>query len=310
MSVEPQPDLAATAPVPATVAGPATAQDVITGLRRRYDELTNSQKRIAETIVEDPEFVAFATVDKFSARLGVSPSTIVRFAYRIGLSGYPELQEHVRSQLLKGLRATDASGDGATSHLGGSVFAESLQHDLEILARTAKRLDQADLQRAVDLLAGANRVRVVGGVTAHSIAYYAAVTLDRVREGVVLLSGNPVPTGPLLDLEAGDAMLAFSFPPYAKSTLDSIKAARRRGAAIVAVSDSPISPLRGNVDVLLPATVSGIGAQNSLVAAMAVANTIVNGVSGLVPGALERYSETVQLLSDWDVYLLESGGDD
>ncbi len=295
---------------PESVAADTTAQDVITNLRRRYDELTNSQKRIAETIVEDPEFVAFATVDKFSARLGVAPSTIVRFAYRIGLSGYPELQEHVRSQLLKGLRTTKAGGAGATSHLGDTVFAESLRHDLEILGRTAERLDPVDLERAVDLLVAAERLRVVGGVTAFSIAYYAAVTLDRVRHGVVLLSGNPVPTGPLLDLREGDALLAFSFPPYAKSTLDAIEAAKGRGATVVAVSDSPISPLRGKVDVLLPAVVSGIGPQNSLVAAMAVATAIVNGVSGRVPGALERYSETIRLLGDWDVYLLESGGDD
>lgn len=297
-------------PAPPIAAPSGSEQDVISDLRRRYDELTHSQKRIAELIVDDPEFVSFATVDKFASRLGVSPSTIVRFAYRIGLSGYPELQEQVRGQLLKGLRTTDTGPDGATSHLGSSVFGKSLQHDLEILSKTAKRLDQSELERAVDILAGARRVRVIGGVTAFSVAYYAAVTLDRVREGVVLLSGNPVPTGPLLDLDDTDAVLAFSFPPYAKSTLDTIKAASRRGAAIVAVSDSPISPLRETVDVLLPAVVSGVGTQNSLVAAMAVANAIVNGVTGRVPGALERYSETVRLLSDWNVYLLESGADD
>jgi DNA-binding MurR/RpiR family transcriptional regulator len=299
-------------PVP-PVAPPAdasSAQDVISDLRRRYDELTHSQKRIAEMIVEDPQFVSFATVDKFASRLGVSPSTIVRFAYRIGLAGYPELQEQVRDRLLKGLRqaGADATGD-ATSHLGESVYAKSLQHDLEILGTTAKRVDPADVERAVDLLASARRVRVVGGVTAFSIAYYAAVTLDRVREGVVLLSGNPVPTGALLDLGAGDAVLGFSFPPYAKSTLDAIKAANRRGASIVAVSDSPISPVRDTVDVLLPVVVSGIGTQNSLVAAMALTNVIVNGVTAKVPGALERYSETVRLLSEWDVYLLESNRD-
>lgn len=281
---------------------------VIGALRRRYDELTHSQKRIAETIVEDPRFVAFATLDKFSARLGVSPSTIVRFAYRIGLSGYPELQEQVRELVLKGL--PDASGNGdSAAHLGETVFAESLRHDLEILQRTAERLQAEDLDRAVDLIVGAERVCIVGGVTAFGIAYYAAVTLDRVRKGVVLLSGRPVPTGPLLDLSEGDVLLAFSFPPYAKSTLGSIAAAKGRGVSVVAVTDSPISPLRGQVDVLLPASVSGIGAQNSLVAAMAVANIIVNGVTERVPGALERYSETLRLLSGWDVYLLEPGGD-
>ena len=84
-----------------------------------------------------------------------------------------------------------------------------------------------------------------------------------------------------------------------------IDAAKRRGASVIAVSDSPISPLRSQVDVLIPAAVSGIGTQNSLVAAMAVANTIVNGVSGRAPDALERYSDTVRLLNDWGVFLLE-----
>jgi DNA-binding MurR/RpiR family transcriptional regulator len=282
---------------------------VISELRRRYDALTNSQKRIAETIVEDPSFVAFATVDKFAARLGVSPSTIVRFAYRIGLSGYPELQEQVRELVLKSLRTeSDGSGDAA-AHLGPTVFGESLRHDMRLLDRTAERLEQADLDRAVDLLVGAGRVAVAGGVTAYGVAYYAAVTLDRVREGVVLLSNAPVPTGPIVDLREGDVLLALSFPPYARSTLGAIDAARGRGVSVVAITDSPISPLRGKVDVLLPASVSGIGMQNSLVAAMAVTNTVVNGVTERVPGALERYSETVGLLASWDVYLLEPGGD-
>jgi DNA-binding MurR/RpiR family transcriptional regulator len=283
---------------------------VITALRRRYDELTHSQKRIAETIVDDPRFVAFATVDKFAARLGVSPSTIVRFAYRIGLSGYPELQEHVRELVLKGLRPDGASSGDAAAHLGNTVFAESLRHDMEVLERTAERLRVESLDRAVDLIANAARVRVVGGVTAYGIAYYAAITLERVRDEVLLLTGASVPTGPLLDMRPGDVVLAFSFPPYAKATLGAIDAARSRGASIVAITDSPVSPLRGKVDVVLPATVSGIGVQNSLVAAMAVANAVVNGVTERVPGALERYSRILRHLSDSDVYLLAPGGEE
>jgi DNA-binding MurR/RpiR family transcriptional regulator len=289
---------------------PETTDDVITGLRRRFDELTQSQKRIAELIVDDPEFVSFATVDKFAARLCVSPSTIVRFAYRIGLSGYPELQEQVRTKLLQGLRPpVGPDHDGATSHLEPGVVASSLQHDLEILAKTANRLDGDDVQRAIDLVSCAPRVRVIAGVTSVSVAQYAAITLDRVRADVVLLDGATVP-GPLLDVDENDAVLAFSFPPYAKSTVETVAAARRRGASVVAVTDSPISPMRNMADVLLLAVVSGIGMQNSLVAALALANLIVNGVTAQVPGALERYGESLALMSDWNVYLLKSSDHD
>jgi DNA-binding MurR/RpiR family transcriptional regulator len=287
-----------------------TPQDVIGELRRRYDELTNSQKRIAETIVEDPQFVAFATVDKFAARLGVSPSTIVRFSYRLGLSGYPDLQDQVRELVLRKLRTDEGTaGDGVTSQLGETVYAESLRNDATLLARTAERLELADLDRAVDLLVNARRVRITGGVTTFSVAYYTAVSLDRVRGVVALLHGNPPPTGQVLDMEEGDVLLAFTFAPYARSTRGVLAAAKRRGASVIAVTDSPISPLRSQVDVLLPAAVSGIGTQNSLVAAMAVANTIVNGVSGRSPEALERYSDTVRLLNEWDVFVLEPDRD-
>ena len=292
-------------PSPEATTPPGAPAEVIGELRRRYDELTNSQKRIAETIVDDPEFVAFATVDKFGARLGISPSTIVRFAYRIGLNGYPDLQEQVREVVRKSLRSAGAIGDGAAAHLQG-IAGESLRHDLSLVARTVERLDTDDLTRSIDLIVAANRVRVIGGVTAFSIAYYTAVTLDRVRNGVALLQGTPVPTGPLREMEEGDVLLAFSFPPYAKSTLGAINFAKSRRASVIGVTDSPVSPLRSGVDILLPASVSGIGTQNSLVAAMAIANVLVNGVTSASPKALERYSETIRLLEEWDAYLLET----
>jgi DNA-binding MurR/RpiR family transcriptional regulator len=303
VSETPQPGLSSD-----RAASAATPHDVITELRRRYDELTNSQKRIAEMIVEDPEFVAFATVDKFSARLGVSPSTIVRFAYRLGFDGYPDLQDRVRELVLVNVRRNAPGADAQrdlSATLGDSVFAESLAHDIEILSRSAQQLRSEDLDAAVAALVNAEHVRVIGGVTSHSVAYHAAVTLDRVRSNVSLLPGGAQATGQTLDLSEDDVLLAFCFPPYAKSTLRTIETVREQGATVVAVTDSQISPLHGHVEVLLPVVVSGIGAQNSLVAAMAVANSLVNGVSGSSPDAIERYDRITRLLGSWDLFLLE-----
>src|SRR5205823_7230701 len=116
------------------------------------------------------------------------------------------------------LRPEDGDDGGATSHLGESVFAESLRHDAELLTRTAERLELADLERAVDLLVDARRVRVAGGVTTFSVAHYTAVALDRVRGSVTLLTSSPPPTGAILDMSEGDVLLAYTFPPYARTT--------------------------------------------------------------------------------------------
>lgn len=292
-----------------TISNEASRDDVITSLRERYDELTDSQKRIAETIVEDPQFVAFATVDKFAARLNVSASTIVRFAYRLGLSGYPELQEQVRELVLGNLNA-GSEGSNVADHLGDGVVAESVRHDLVLLERTIDRLHLDDIEKAVQWIVDAERVRVVGGVTAFSAAYYTSVTLERVRDRIALLDGGPVPAGPLIEMEEGDVLLAFSFAPYARSTQYVMNAAKERGARVIVVTDSPISPFRDKADVMVTAAVSGIGTQNSLVGAFAIANAIVNGVAAKSPTALDRYSATIKLLDGADTYLLESGGSD
>jgi DNA-binding MurR/RpiR family transcriptional regulator len=97
-------------------------QDVLSAVRRKYDELTHSQKRIAEAIVEDPEFVAFATVDKLAERISVAPSTVVRFAYKIGLNGYPDLQERVR-KVVRGQMRARPQGDDADAQITSTTSA-------------------------------------------------------------------------------------------------------------------------------------------------------------------------------------------
>jgi DNA-binding MurR/RpiR family transcriptional regulator len=276
---------------------------VIAELRRRYDGLTNSQKRIAEAIVDEPEFVAFATVDRFAARLKISPSTVVRFAYRIGLRGYPDLQEKVRDLVRSTMRARD---EGVLLHVDGTA-GDSLRRDIGLLLRTGERLDWEGVEKAIVTIVNAGRVCVVGGVTTFAVAYYTAVALERARREVSLLDGLAAGAiSNLRDMTPGDVLIAFSFPPYARKTLGAVDAASRRGATIIGITDSPISPLRLKVDVLLCAAVAGIGTQNSLVGAMAVANAIVNGVSGSAPDVATCYKESMRLLEASGAYLLET----
>ncbi len=289
----------------------ATEQDVISELRRAYDELTQSQKRIAEAIVEDPEFVAFATVDKMAARLNVSPSTVVRFAYRLGLNGYQDLQDRVRTLVRSQMRLNAATGDESndlTAHLGEGVFAKSLAHDLENLQRTILNLQLADLEMAVRIIVEARRVYVLGGATSHAIAFYAALALDRMRGETILIDREAFAASSLQSMTGDDAFLVFTFAPYASNTLRITNTARRRGAKVVAISDTPVSPVGQRVDVVLPALASGLSTQNSIVAPLAVTTALLNGVIAASPDAMARYGQIVGILNEWDVYVLK--GDD
>ena len=282
--------------------------DVMTELQKNYADLTQAQKRIAEAIVDNPEFVAFATVDKLSARLGIASSTIVRFAYRLGLDGYPELQERVRVLVRSRLRGADNEGDDSSiAHLGDSTAAASLRHDLDNLRNTITELNAETLEKAIDVIAGARRVFFTGGLASGPLAEYTAHTFNRLRGGAQVL-GLGDTAAEILGMTPEDALVVFSFPPYASQTLQILDAARKRGVVVVGITDSPISPL-GKVDVTLTSRVSGVGPQNSLVAPLGIINVLLNGVAARSPGSADRYRQIFGLLDEWNAFFLKGNVD-
>jgi DNA-binding MurR/RpiR family transcriptional regulator len=299
----------------ATVAAsqdPTVDTNVIQALRDSYDELTRSQKRIAEAIVEDPEFVAFATVDKMASRLGVSPSTVVRFTYRLGLTGYQDLQERVRTLVRSQMRSSAAAADehGVVAHLAETAYASSLEHDLSNLRQTAAGLERAQLDRAVDLLADARRVIVVADGTAASVAAYMTLALGRTRGQADLVQGGIDTLGRLVDIDPADTVIAITFPPYASTVLRAARWAKHQKASLIALTDSPVSPVGQIADIGLPIRVSGIGPHNTMVATMAVTNALLNQLYlRNQDQAIERYATITSLMDQWDLGVLKSDND-
>jgi DNA-binding MurR/RpiR family transcriptional regulator len=287
----------------------AEPANVIEELRRRYDLLTHSQKRIAEYIVEQSQAVAFSTVDQMAAQLGVNPSTIVRFCYRLGLNGFPDLQERmrqvVRGQLSRADEQVEAGASGA--HLQGTTFGESLAHDLRNLQRTIMGLTADDLNRAVDQLTAARRVYVIAGFSAFSVGHYFGLVLSRLRPDVHTLTADEgVSKVRLAEIGAQDCLFAFTFPRYAQFTQRAAAWARQQKSTIVVVTDTPISAVGQIADTVLVALPTGTGMQNSMVAPMAVANAILNGViASKGTGALDRYSSSDNLFDSLNSFLLK-----
>lgn len=288
----------------------APMDDVAETVRSKYDKLTNSQKRIAETIIEDPEFVAFATVDKLASRLDVAASTVVRFAYKLGLDGYQDLQGRIRRQIRQQYRnVTETEGSTPTSHLGDTPFHASLDRDLAHLQRTARSLDRDALDRTVEALTTAQHVYIAGDLTSYCLAYFTAIAVGRAREQVRLVRADAEGTTTLLEMGPDDVLLAYTFPPYSRNVLRVVEWAARRRALTVGVTDAAISPVGQKVSIVLPVMASGIGPQNTLVPGLAVANALVNGlISRSEEKSQERYKAVNALAGEWDLFVL--GPDD
>jgi DNA-binding MurR/RpiR family transcriptional regulator len=167
------------------------SRDVLEEICLHYEGLIDTQKRIAAYIIEQPQVVAFSTVEQMAARIHVNASTIVRFAYRHGLKGFPDLQERMR-ELVRGQlsRAGDPNIGERAGHLEGKSFGASLSHDWQNLHRTIAGLDASALGSAVDLLARARRVYLVAGFFAFPVAYYCAMALGNLLDSISLVASH------------------------------------------------------------------------------------------------------------------------
>ena len=297
----------------ARTARAVSSGDVIEELRRNYDRLTQSQKRIAEFIVEHPQSVAFSTVDQMAGQLDVNPSTIVRFTYRLGLKGFPDLQERIR-ELVRGQlsRTGDPIGErqGSSGRLAGTSFGTSLSRDWQNLHRTIEQTDRDTFEQAIKLLARSRRIYVVAGFSTYPVAHYFAMILDRIRTEVTLLAPHDTfATIRLAEIESDDCVVAFTFPRYASATHRVAVWAKDHGAKIITITDSPISAVGQIADIVLLAASAGTGLQNSMVAPMAVANALLNGVvAAKGQSALERYTRHDGLMNRWDAFMLKFDG--
>jgi DNA-binding MurR/RpiR family transcriptional regulator len=282
------------------------AYDMMQDLQKSYPDLTQAQKRIAEAIVEDPEFVAFASIDKFASKLGVASSTIVRFAYRLGLEGYPDLQDQVREIVKSRLRPNSAfqlDGESTLAHLPDGLLGRSLHHDIDNVQRTILDLDPDTVQSALDLLTSARRVYFMGGYASDWLAEYCALSVNRIRGDAWAINHRDAALA-LLDIKDNDVLVAFSFPPYASETMQFVRAAQKRGVSIIGMTDSPISPLGRVANLTLTSHVSGVGPQNSLVGPMMLVNALLNGVANQSENCVERYGEIFEQMDEWNTFIL------
>jgi DNA-binding MurR/RpiR family transcriptional regulator len=280
-------------------------ESIIDAVRRQFNDLSPVQKRIAEYIVDNTEALAFATVDQVAFELGTNPSTIVRFAYRLGLKGYPDLQERTRELVRGRLSAASAiiNENSILTHLDGTIFGSSLGQDLQNICRTITSLDVKDLTSACDIIARATRIYIVGAFGSYGVCYWLALALDRVHGNVVLWGGNDgMVSSQALDITSSDCLLAFTAAPYSVITHRLAQAAQQARAKVIAVTDSTISGVGQVADLVITAPSAGVGSQKSLVASMAVAHALVNGVARTDRSrTLDRYNRIKRLMDRWGV---------
>lgn len=285
---------------------------VLQEIKNRYDSLTEAQRRTADFVVEHLEDVAFMGVEEVAAAVGVSTATVVRFAVELGYSGYAELNEELRHFLKRQLGPLRGVADPLTVTSPATAFDGAIQQDLEALSMLAARGDRSALPAVVERVLSAQRVWVVGSRSLYTPAVFLAWGLQLVRSRVRLLpeSEARLPEQ-LVDMEPADVLIAFSFARYYRSTVAVARLAASQGVPIVAITDTPLSPVARLTDLVLTAPYKRQGFPGfSVVAALSVANGLLAAVAAdLSPEQkqhmVSRIERAEEIQAAWEFWRLD-----
>lgn len=271
-------------------------------------DLSKGQQRIAAFITDHYEQAAFMTAARLGEAVGVSESTVVRFAYALGLSGYPELQERMQEMVLGKLTSVQRA-QLASSIPKAEVFKRVLTTDMNSIRTTLEMVDEGEFDRAVTALMEARRVYVLGLRSSMPLAQFFANYMDYISGNVVNLPARQEELQEtMVRMGKGDVLFVISFPRYSTRTAEATRFAKEKGTFIISLTDKMDSPIGLLGDVVLLAKSDMASFADSLTAPLSVINALI--VAAGVSGGKQVQEHLEELEDVWGrdkVYLTDPG---
>ena len=267
--------------------------------------LSKGHKKIAEYIMTTYDKAAFMTASKLGNIVGVSESTVVRFATELGFEGYPELQRALKeytSNKLTAVQRIDVMNDQMS---GEDVYEKVLNMDIDKIRKTLDEGDRDEFHRTVDTLCRAKNIYVIGARSAAVLARFLSFYFNMMFENVKLVHTTSTSEmfEQILNIGVDDIMIGISFPRYSKHTVKAFKYASSRGAKVIAITDCKASPLAAYADNILLARSDMVSFADSLVAPMSVINALIVAV-GMRKSeyVVKNYERLEKIYDEYEVY--------
>lgn len=240
-------------------------------------EFSKGQRLIARYIIEHYDKAAFMTASKLGATVGVSESTVVRFATELGYGGYPHLQKALQEMIRNKLTAVQRM-EVTNDRMGNrDVLRAVLNSDIEKIRLTLDELDQETFNTIVEEILKAKHIYILGVRSSYAlssfIGFYFNLMFDNVR--LVHTTSASEAFEQILRVGEGDVVLGISFPRYSRRTLKALEYARDSGATAIALTDSRLSPLSQAAHYTLIAKSDMASFVDSLVAPLSVINALI-----------------------------------
>ncbi len=255
----------------------SSTNDLMSRINERYPALSKGQKLLAAYITDNYDKAVFLTAAKLGEVVGVSESTVVRFAMHLGYKGYPQFQqamaELVRGKLNSVQRMEDVYGRISQSE----ILATVLQSDADRIQETLGTIDEQTFELAVDSILKARKIYVVGIRSCAPIAECLAFYLNLMMEDVQLLhtTSSSELFEQMLHINKEDVIIGISFPRYSMRALKAMEFANSRKAKVITLTDSVHSPMNlySSCNLIAHSDMSSI--VDSLVAPLSVVNALI-----------------------------------
>ncbi len=276
--------------------------DLLKILSDGMPSFSKGQKRLAVYLSEHYEKAAYLTAKSLGEAVGVSESTVVRFAGELGYDGYPELQNALQSLIRSSLTSFERMEVSNTLIGESEVPDKVLLADIDKIRNTLEGLDRVTFEAAVNAISNANKIYILGVRSSSALAgflnYNFRMIFDHVRL-VQTTSGSEM-FEEIMQIQKGDVMVAISFPRYSKRIINAVEYAKSREAAVVALTDSALSPIASTADHVLVAQSDMVSFVDSLVAPLSLINALIVAVARKKQ---DEVSERLRILEEvWDKY--------
>lgn len=248
---------------------------------QQMKHLSKGHKKIAAYIIENYDKAAFMTAASLGQKVGVSESTVVRFAGELGFKGYPELQRELQQMIKSKLTAVQRMQVSENLIGDGDMIQNVLSNDIELIRATAEQTSREAFQQAVGVINRAKRIYILGARSSSALANFLAFYFNLVFDSVTLVdtSGAAEMFEQMFRIGAEDVCIAISFPRYSKQTVNALRFASDRKAKIIAITDTEKSPIAPFADHLLVARSSMASVVDSLTAPLSLINALIVGVT-------------------------------
>lgn len=280
-------------------------KDLFSLINEKLDGLSKGQKLIAEFILSQYEKAAFMTAQKLGKTVGVSESTVVRFASELGYDGYPALQRGLQDLMRNKLTAVQRIEVTSGQMSNDDVLERVLNLDIDRIRRTLEETSKEDFNSAVDKIVSCNTIYIMGTRSAASIASFMNYYLSLIFPHVKLVQSTTTSElfEKIMRIDEKDVMIGISFPRYSKQTMRALKYAKNNGANVIAITDSKNSPLAKYADNLLLARSDMASFVDSLVAPLSLINALIVAVSiRNVDRVTQTFEKLEKVWEEYDVY--------